>query len=105
MNLQSLLEAPWPKLPVSPRLRAVSFRRLTFRYVGIETRLPVIRRRSGGARKTMWLFTDQNECDSRIPGKLAVFVRSSNVERRFGPCLRNVLEWVPRDQRVLFTMC
>ena len=26
--VQSLLEAPWPKLPVSPRLRAVSFRRL-----------------------------------------------------------------------------
>ena len=60
----------------------------------MEMRLPVIRGRPSGPGKTVRLFTDQIESDSRIPGKLDVFGRSSKLERHFGACLRTILEWV-----------
>ena len=64
----------------------------------MEMRLPVIRRQFGFASTTMWLSTDQIECDSPIPGKLAVFGQSLNIEKRFSPCLPTLLEWVSHNQ-------
>ena len=63
-------------LPDFARENSIDF---LFWYTGMETKLPVIRGWFGLTSTTMWLFTHQIECDSRIPDKLAWMLKSVSV--------------------------